>query len=415
MLEHYIRDPKKLAAMKRNYLASYLEKIAEHHHAGGYHFAAARAVLCGAFQFVEWLGRTSVPPDQITVKHMDKFLRWYAPGPPEKSPGRRKIARWAARVVLRQIFAEYPPVVTDARSPSQMEADCYADHLRRNRGLAEHTVTCHRNYLEQFLVFCFRRRSVELSVITARRIHAYVNSLPHGRANGKRLSTCAALRGYFRFLQMRGIRIGNLLLAVPSVHRPRAALKERWLTAADAEQLLRSIDRSKAKGKRNYAVILCMIHLGLRVGDVARLSLDDIDWREGTVRVANHKPDRPYPMPLPRRLGQALVDYLVKGRLPTRQREIFLRHDPPHGVPVTVPVLRGMMRAVWRRAGFSGKFSGTHILRHSVATRMKQKGASLKSIADVLGHQSIQTTTRYAQVDLPALRAVAQPWPEVRT
>jgi site-specific recombinase XerD len=79
-----------------------------------------------------------------------------------------------------------------------------------------------------------------------------------------------------------------------------------------------------------------------------------------------------------------------------------------------VKALQGVMRYVWQRAGLGEKFSGTHILRHSIATRMRQKGVGLKSIADVLGHQSMQTTTLYAQVDLPALRAVAQPWLEVR-
>jgi len=412
MLERYIRDPKKLAAMRRNYLASYLEKIAERHHADGYQFKPTQYVLGSAFQFVEWLGRTPVPPGQITVKHVNKFLRWYVPSSPAKFKVKRKFAYWAAHAVLRQIWAEHPPVIT--RSPVQVEAERYADHLRRNRGLAGSTVKRYRYYLEQFLAFCFRRRPVDPSAITVRRIHAYVDALPHGRTNSRRQDACTALRGYFRFLRMQGVRTDNLLLAVPTVRSPRPALKERWLTSEDVGQLLSSIDRSKASGKRNYAAILCMIHLGIRVGDVARLSLDDIDWREGTVQVANHKPDRPYRLPLPRRLGVAIADYLIKGRPPAQRREVFLCHDHPRGTPATAGALQSVMRHAWRRAGFGETFSGTHILRHSTAARMRQKGADIKSIADVLGHQSISTTALYAQVDLPALRAVAQPWPEVR-
>jgi site-specific recombinase XerD len=412
MLEHYIQNRKRLVAMKRNYLAPYLEKIAERYCADGYHFKHARRRLGFAFRFVEWLEAAHVLPGQITAKHVDKFLQWYVPKPPEKFQRKRKLAYSAAHSVLRQIWAEHPPVIT--RSPSRVEADRYADHLRRNRGLAEGTVEGHRRNLEQFLTFSFRQRPVEPSAITARRVHAYVDALPHGRANCRRRQTCTALRGYFRFLRMLGVEIGNLLVAVPTVRVPRAALSPRWLTSADTEQLLRSIDRSTASGKRDYAAILCMIHLGVRVGDVPRLSLDDIDWREGTVQVANHKTGRPYQMPLPRRLGKALADYLVKGRLPSQRREIFLCHTHPRGTPVTVKALQGVMRYAWQRAGLGEKFSGTHILRHSIATRMRQKGVGLKSIADVLGHQSMQTTTLYAQVDLPALRAVAQPWLEVR-
>jgi len=204
-------------------------------------------------------------------------------------------------------------------------------------------------------------------------------------------------------------------MAVPTIRRCRAAVKTQWLTSSDVKQLLHSIDRSTPTGKRDYAVVLCMAHLGMRVGDVARLSLDDIDWHEGTVRVANHKPDRPDCLPLPRRLGKALVDYLKKGRPASPRREIFLRHNHPRGAPVMSATLQGVMLNIWRRAGFGETFRGTHILRHSLATRMRQKGVDLKSIADVLGHQSIQTTALYAQVDLPALRAMAQPWPEVRS
>jgi integrase len=156
-----------------------------------------------------------------------------------------------------------------------------------------------------------------------------------------------------------------------------------------------------------------MIDLGMRVGDVARLSLDDIDWRAGTMAVANHKRGRPYRLPLPKRLGQALADYLANARPSSERREVFLCHAQPRGLPTTVHALKTAVRSAWKRAGLYDRFSGTHILRHTVATRMKQQGVALKSIADVLGHHSLQTTTLYAQVDLPALRSTAQPWPEV--
>lgn len=347
MLEHYIRDRKRLAAMKRNYLASYLEKIAERYYADGYAFGYARCILGRAFQFVEQLEAAHVPPGRITPRHADKFMCWYVAHSPGNSLCRRRIASVAAHCILRQVLADHPPVVT--RSPSRVETDRYADHLRCNRGLAEGTVEWHRHSLELFLTFCFQQRPVDPSVITAKRVHAYVDSLPHGRANSRRCRACAALRGYFQFLRMQGVDIGNLLFVVPTVHQPRAVLSPRWLTSADTEQLLCSIDRSRTIGKRDYAVVLCMIDLGVRVGDVARLSLDHIDWRSGTVQVANHKTGTPYQMPLPRRLGKALADYLVKGRPPSLRREVFLCHTHPRGVPITARGLKGMMCRVWDR------------------------------------------------------------------
>jgi site-specific recombinase XerD len=302
-----------------------------------------------------------------------------------------------------------------AQTPTQAEVARYVEHLRRNRGLADGTLKNHHRNLEQFLTSCFKQRRLDYSAITAARIHAYVDGLPPGLANSRRRNTCTALRGYLRFLQLQGVATGYLQTVVPKVHSPRTALSPKWLISADTDRLLRFIDRSRAVGKRNYAAILCMMDLGLRVGDVARLSLDDIDWREGTIRVANHKRARPYRLPLPQRLGQALADYLTSGRPSSQQREVFLCHTHPCGTPATVAALKRMVRIAWTRAGLDKRFTGTHVLRHSVATRMKQEGVSLKSIADVLGHHSVQTTTLYAQVDLPALRTVAQPWPEVQS
>jgi len=411
MLDHYFRDRKRLAAMERNPLAPYLTKAAACYHADGYCRKYARRSLTTAARFGEWLQRRRVSPATITQQHIERFLRQFIPRPPERFIYRRKLALAATRFVVDLIPARVTP--TTPQSPAQAEVDRYIDHLRRNRGMAKGTLEQHRRNLAQFLTSCFKRRPVDHSAITVVRIHGYVNGLPQGVCNSRRRHTCAALRGYFRFLQMQGVATGHLQAAVPTVRQPRTALSPKWLTSEDADQLLRSIDRSTSTGRRNYAAILCMMDLGLRVGDVAGLSLDDIDWRAGTVRVANHKRAQPYRLPLPQRLGKALADYLAKGRPSSQRREIFLGHAHPRGAPATAAALKRMMWYTWQRAGLGERFSGTHILRHSVATRMKQEGVGLKLIADVLGHRAVQTTALYAQVDLPALRGVAQSWPEV--
>jgi site-specific recombinase XerD len=410
MLGYYIRDRKRLAAMERSPLGPFLKEAANGYYAEGYYYKYVQHVLGYVTRFGDWLRTHQVPLERVTEEHVDGFVHWIVPRPPEKFIHTKRRALAAAYRVLALIRAKHPLVL--AESPVQMEVSRYVEHLRRNRGLAEGTLEHHQRNLEQFLTFCFKQRRVNYSAITAARIHAYVDGLPNGRSNSRRRGTCVALRGYFQFLQLQGVPTGRLRTVVPIVRSPRVALSPKWLTPADADQLLRSIDRSRASGKRNYAAILCMIDLGLRVGDVARLSLDDIDWHEGTIRVPNHKRARPYRLPLPKRLGRALANYLTKGRPSSQRREVFLFHAHPRGIPINASALKTMVRRVWQRAGLDKRFSGTHILRHSLATRMKQEGVSLKFIADVLGHHSLQTTTLYAQVDLPALRAVAQPWPE---
>jgi len=411
MLDYYFRYRKRLDVMERNLLGPYLKEAAAYYRADGYDYWYAHRSLVIAAHFGQWLRIRRVPLGRITDQHVANFLHEFIPVPHEKFVYRRRRASAAVHFVWALIPRRIQP---RPQTPAQVEVVRYIEHLRRNRGLAEKTLEIHQRYLEQFLTFYFKRRQVDTSVFTAARIHAYVNSLPTSRRNARRSYTCSVLRDYFRFLQLRGVPTGHLQTMVPKVHHPRAALSPKWLTVENAEQLLRSLDRSRATGKRDYAAILCMMDLGLRVGDVARLSLNDIGWRAGTIQVANHKQGRPYRLPLPKRLGKALANYLTKGRPTSRSREMFLKHSHPRGTPITPDALQKRMLHAWKRAGLDQQFSGTHVMRHSVATRLKQQGVSLKLIADVLGHRSIQTTTLYAQVDLPTLCTVAQPWPEVQ-
>jgi len=155
-----------------------------------------------------------------------------------------------------------------------------------------------------------------------------------------------------------------------------------------------------------------MTDLGMRVGNVTRLSLDDINWREATITIHSRKRSTPQCLPLPYRVGEAIANYLRSGRPQSESRAVFLRHRRPRAEALSTSMLRNALRRAYARTGLNKKFSGAHILRHTTATRIRRAGFSLKPAGDVLGHQSIQTTKLYAQVDLPALKPIAQPWPE---
>src|SRR5690606_25499478 len=171
-----------------------------------------------------------------------------------------------------------------------------------------------------------------LKILSAERIHTYVTALEF---NSQQRNVCTALRAYFRFMQVQGISTTRLQDCLPTVRQSRTSLSPKWLSTSEAEQLLKSIDRSHDIGKRNYAVILCMMDLGMRIGDVAKLTLDEIDWQDATLQVSNHKRGRPYRLPLPKRVGRAMADYLLNGRPDSKQREVFLRHTHPLGNPAT--------------------------------------------------------------------------------
>lgn len=155
-----------------------------------------------------------------------------------------------------------------------------------------------------------------------------------------------------------------------------------------------------------------MTTLGLRAEEVARLRLDDIDWRQGIVRVAGTKSRRDDQLPLTSLIGGAIAAYLRRGRPQTPERQVFLRVRPPIGQGVTPRTVCNVILRAAARAGLKSLVTGTRILRHTAATQMLRRGASLKEVADVLRHRSLDTTTIYTKVDLPRLAEVAAPWPE---
>ena len=271
--------------------------------------------------------------------------------------------RTAAGIAVSLIIKKYSSLIH--KSKVQIEVEKYADFLIYDRGLAKDTVSNHKRELNNFLQFYFVDNEVEVCKLIPMNIKEYIDKLPNNKQSVKR-RVCATLKSYFRFLELRGISVKNLAVAIPVVSSSRAALSPKIINLDYLDLLLNSINRSTATGRRNFVAILCMSDLGIRIGDVARLSLDDINWRAGLMRVANNKTKKPYQLPIPKRLGDALVEYVTNGRPESKFRNIFLRHLRPIGVPATECSLRIAINREWKRAGLSDRFSGTHILRHSV-------------------------------------------------
>ncbi len=167
-----------------------------------------------------------------------------------------------------------------------------------------------------------------------------------------------------------------------------------------------------AIGRRNYAMLLLMARLGLRAPEVIAIQLDDIDWRAGEILIRGKGKlhDR---MPLPADVGEAIVDY-IKKRTSRRLSCLFVSARTPHHRPFkNAQILNTVLEDAFRRTGLKPpqKYVGSHLLRHSLATDMLRKGASLDEVGDVLRHRSRMTTTIYAKYDIDALRSIARRWP----
>ncbi|MGA9965597.1 MAG: site-specific integrase [Terriglobales bacterium] len=203
----------------------------------------------------------------------------------------------------------------------------------------------------------------------------------------------------------------SLLAAVPSAACWRLAALPQYLEADELALLMAGFDRKLPQQQRDYAIVRCLVDLGLRACEVAALRLDDIDWKNGTLTVHTGKSQRSDVLPLPSATGRAIVEYLHKARPATESRAVFVRHRAPLHLPVNASVIRSVVRQAAVRSSLTHRLHGPHRLRHTAATRMLHRGASLKQIADILRHRSLDTTAIYAKVDVPRLATIAQPWP----
>jgi site-specific recombinase XerD len=218
---------------------------------------------------------------------------------------------------------------------------------------------------------------------------------------------------FLRFLIAEGYCAVGLDGAIPTVAHWRLASLPRYLPPEDVERLIASCDRTSAVGRRDRAILLLLARLGLRSGDIVHLRLCDIDWKGASVQVCG-KGRRQTQLPLSQEVGQAIVAYLKKGRPRVNIEAVFLCSCAPFRPFSSSCVVTKIVDKAIRRAGVVRPGRGAaHLLRHSLATSLVRQRTSLEDIRSILRHSSIETTEIYAKVDIPALRQIAQPWPEV--
>ena len=279
-------------------------------------------------------------------------------------------------------------------------------YLLQERGVAARTVELYEPAARLFL----SGRSEPLADDLARLSGADVNTFVLREA--RRLPARSAemmvraVRALLRFLYVQGVIAAPLAAAVPSVAR-RSEDLPRGIAAGEVRLLVESCDRSTPVGRRDYAILLLLSRLGLRCGEVAGLDLEDVDWRAGELLIRG-KGSRQDMLPLPSDAGEALADYLRRGRPCGFGRAVFLHAHAP-----LTRVSRGnvsdiVVRAC-KRAGIARV--GAHRLRHTVASELLSRGAGLVEIGQVLRHQDLRTTALYAKVDRHALSQLALPWP----
>jgi len=285
--------------------------------------------------------------------------------------------------------------------------DDYCHYLRTERRLAPLTVTNARLVLGRFLRWRIAQGPLALDRLDPEAIHSFV-VIEAGRLRpGALRSVIGVLRPFLRFLFSRGITDTDLSGCLSSVAGARFATIPKAVDAATVAALLGSCNRSRPGGRRDYAIMLLLVRLGLRAIEVASMRVGDIDWRAGELLVRG-KGGRLDRLPLPVDVGEALVDYLRHGRPPSASDAVFLSTVAPRE-PMSRNAVVFVSRTASERAGLPTV--GAHRLRHTAATEMLRHGASLREVGQVLRHEDDMSTSIYAKVDFDALALVIRPWP----
>ena len=265
-------------------------------------------------------------------------------------------------------------------------------------------------FVRRLLCEKFKDGPVELEKLSAGEVIAFVqrHARRHGSSYTRKL--VVSTRSFLRYLHYKGLHPRDLAMAVPKVARWKLSVLPKHLPAGQVQRVLKACNRRTALGRRNYAILLLLARLGLRAGEVIRLRLDDIDWEHDCLLVRG-KAARMAQLPLPADVAQAIARYIRRDRPRCDCRAVFIRDYAPLNGLNGASAIGTIVRRAARTAGVKSARTGAHLLRHSLATNMLRRGASLDEIGEILRHRSADTTAIYAKVDLNALRSLAVAWP----
>ncbi len=292
-------------------------------------------------------------------------------------------------------------------TPSEHLAAEYARHLETARGLARSTIESHARSATRFLEYVgYDVDPARLQTVAGIPIEAFVRDQARRLRRTSLQQLIAQLRGFLRFMATRDEALSTL---ATSIDTPRIYSQEqlpRALPWETVQALLESIDRGTAQGMRDYAMIFLMATYGLRVGEIAALTLEDIQWRQRRLSVPRTKVRSRLVLPLTDRAGAVILDYLRAARpCGIACRHLFVSGRAPIG-PLTRAAVSNAFGRRARRSGLKIPFAGAHCLRHSYALHLLHSGMSVKLIGDLLGHQSAGSTCVYLRLATEDLRQV---------
>jgi integrase/recombinase XerD len=358
--------------------------------------------------FSNWLFKKNVLVCKINETHIDEFLNGrnytYAVSSGEVSTLHR-LLNFLKQLKIVKIINK-----SVSSTPTQKIFNSYRSHILNDKGLSIKTLNQYWPFIEKFLLRCFGNKFIDLSVLNEKDI---INFIKHQTANlsvARAKVAVNALRSFLRYAIFCGDINAALINAVPIVAAWSLSSIPKAISQEDIDAVLENCPRETQIGKRDYAILMLLLHLGLRSNEIVELNLDSVNWENGFIAIKG-KGDQDHTLPLPIAVGEAIADYLQYGRPKCKDRRLFLRTIAPFAGLGAQQTIATIVKASIERAEIDPPSRGAHQFRHAFATRLMQQGGSLKEIANLLRHQHPKTTNIYAKVDIKSLHSLSMPWP----
>ena len=408
IIETVYHQPATVANLRSGLLGKYIEGFAVALMSQGYARATLRVKIRAIGRWNKWLHKRPIDVAGLNEALITEFIRTLPRTLYRQSGVRTTLHRFIN--YLREIGVVHTPIPSTNSEPRSFIERDYELYLSQERGLTPPTIRYNLFHVHRFLNERFGPDNIELNKLCQDDITKHI--LQHSSEYQQRSAQTwtSALRGFIRYLNLRGLTKTDLTGCVLKSADWNLSALPKYIEAEEVERLLKSIDCNTAVGLRDYALLLIIARLGLRGGEVVQLELEDFNWLEGTLRVHGKNARWSY-LPVTKEIGEAVVNYLRKGRPTCATRRVFLTavapyHELKSSANVTAIVARHL-----KSAGIKATRAGAHLLRHSLATQMLQGGGSLEEICQVLRHLHLSTTEIYAKVNFTALKEIVQPWP----
>jgi len=413
MLDTYLVAPKTLKRLRSGPSGVFIDDFADALERDGYSAASAIRYLraadhLGRFMLAHGgtLAETGPQTPEIFFRHLPTCTCPEAKGGKTNHHVYFGAKRFREYLIEIGVCQDNKPSIAQIREPAIVGG--FRRWLQKHRGAKEPTIR----------LYC-RDATVMLKVLgndvnqwDPKQIRTFLLNSACSCGAGTAEKRVTSARAFLRYLGVQGLCRAGLDQAVPSLAHWRLATLPRCLSADEVDRLIAACDGDSCGRLRDRAIVLLLVRLGVRAGDLANLRISDIEWETGTLRVSG-KGRYEVRLPLPQDAGEALLGYLESRPRVAGGGHVFVRNIAPFKSYISGDCVSSVVKRALKRAKVSSPAKGAHLLRHTAATEMLRHGLPLDQIGLVLRHRGIDTMAYYAKVDVALLRQIAQPWPEV--